>query len=71
MSNKCLNLEGKTDAVSLDELFELRKYFEIAVDVAKISPWLDSSIQGDGFEICFEFNQKVWSLSGQYLHDAK
>ena len=68
MKNELYNLEGKTDAVSLNELFELRGKFTDFISPCRssgkkgLSEWLDASILGDGFHIGFEYEEKIYSL---------
>ena len=75
MSNKCLNLEGFTNEVSLDELFELRGKFTDFISPCRssgkkeLSKWLDASIMGNGFHIGFEYEGKIYSLNCEYLRD--
>lgn len=77
MENKCINLIGRTDAVSLDELFALRTKFTNFISPDKssgkkgLSEWLDASIMGDGFCIGFEYEGKIYSLNCEYRGDAK
>ena len=66
MSVKYYNLENHTGEVTLDELFQIRNYFEDAVN--NLQTELDSeanyssSIEGDGFNIRFLVNEKEFFL---------
>jgi len=60
---KLMNLEGYTGTVSLDELFELRGVFEKTLSSTE---WLDSSIEGNGFNIVFPNKGKFYFLRCEY-----
>jgi len=76
MTNKLMNLEGFTNEVSLDELFELRGKFTDFITPCRssgkkgLSKWLDASIMGNGFNIGFEYEGKIYSLNCKYLRDV-
>ena len=76
MKNELYNLEGKTDAVSLNELFELRGKFTDFISPCRssgkkgLSESLDASILGDGFHIGFEYEEKIYSLNCQYCGEV-
>lgn len=76
MTNKLMNLEGFTNEVSLDGLFELREKFTDFITPSRssgkkgLSKWLDASIMGNGFHIGFEYEGKIYSLNCEYRRDV-
>jgi hypothetical protein len=56
---KLMNLEGHTGRVSIDELNELRTKLLTQIEC---EDWYDTSIDGDGFNIVFPNNGKVFIL---------
>jgi hypothetical protein len=66
---KCMNLEGHSGRVSLDELFDLRRQFEEVVSPK--SRWMDCSIEGDGFNIVFPYAGKVFFLRCECVDEDK
>ena len=71
--SRCMNLEGRTERVSMRQLSRLRDRFLkfISPDRGRgISEWFDASFEGDGFNVVFEDSGKVFRLRCECIGEA-